>query len=140
VKECVSLKTAPSGSPPDFLQPVRVEFSLILQLADIVRSLRFHGFAGPWVTAVGGTTGSQPEWAAAFSGGGFSDYFERPFYQKRAAATYLKALGTQYQGLYKCVYSLLWSDALYFYGKNCTVSLAVGSLMSPRRLQDFGYS
>ncbi|KAF8264385.1 peptidase S8/S53 domain-containing protein [Lactarius quietus] len=54
----------------------------------------------PWVTAVGGTTSSLPEWAAPFSGGGFSDYFERPIYQQKAAATFLEALGTRYKGLY----------------------------------------
>ncbi|KAF8262584.1 subtilisin-like protein [Lactarius quietus] len=54
----------------------------------------------PWVTAVGGTTYSLPEWAAAFSGGGFSDYFERPIYQQQAADSFFEALGTNYQGLY----------------------------------------
>ncbi|KAF8262581.1 peptidase S8/S53 domain-containing protein [Lactarius quietus] len=66
-------------------------------------SIRFTpGFPAtcPWVTAVGGTTSSLPEWAAPFSGGGFSDYFERPIYQQQAAATFLRHLGTQYDGLY----------------------------------------
>ncbi|KAH8979569.1 subtilisin-like protein [Lactarius akahatsu] len=39
--------------------------------------------------------------AAEFSGGGFSDYFERPTYQEEAASTFLQDLGNRYQGLYK---------------------------------------
>ncbi|KAF8265096.1 peptidase S8/S53 domain-containing protein [Lactarius quietus] len=54
----------------------------------------------PWVTAVGGTTSFGPEWAADFSGGGFSDYFERPFYQRRAVPAFLQRLGNRYNGLY----------------------------------------
>ncbi|KAF8264387.1 subtilisin-like protein [Lactarius quietus] len=54
----------------------------------------------PWVTAVGGTTRYLPEWGWDFSGGGFSDYFERPIYQQQAVATFFQDLGTQYQGLY----------------------------------------
>ncbi|KAF8272786.1 subtilisin-like protein [Lactarius quietus] len=54
----------------------------------------------PWVTAVGGTTRYLPEWAAPFSSGGFSDYFERPIYQQQVASTFFQELGTQYQGLY----------------------------------------
>ena len=36
----------------------------------------------PWVTAVGGTENSKPEIAWKDSSGGFSNYFERPWYQK----------------------------------------------------------
>ncbi|KAF8262578.1 subtilisin-like protein [Lactarius quietus] len=54
----------------------------------------------PWVTAVGGTSGFLPEWAADFSSGGFSDYFERPTYQQEAAADFFQHLGSEYQGLY----------------------------------------
>ncbi|KAH9017701.1 peptidase S8/S53 domain-containing protein [Lactarius hengduanensis] len=54
----------------------------------------------PYVTVVGGTTGHEPEVAASFSGGGFSDYFERPPYQKEAVSTFLQNLGNQHQGLY----------------------------------------
>ncbi|KAI9438861.1 peptidase S8/S53 domain-containing protein [Lactarius psammicola] len=54
----------------------------------------------PHVTAVGGTTGYEPEEAARFSGGGFSDYFERPKYQQQAVPAYLQHLGSQYQGFY----------------------------------------
>ncbi|KAH8985706.1 subtilisin-like protein [Lactarius akahatsu] len=54
----------------------------------------------PWVTVVGGTTDYEPEAAAVFSGGGFSDHFERPLYQRRSVPTFLEDLGSRYQGLY----------------------------------------
>ncbi|KAH8987467.1 subtilisin-like protein [Lactarius akahatsu] len=54
----------------------------------------------PYITVVGGTTDYEPEVAAEFSGGGFSDYFERPTYQEEAASTFLQDLGNRYQGLY----------------------------------------
>lgn len=50
----------------------------------------------PWITAVGGleggTAGKFPtgETTAALSGGGFSNYFDRPAYQDTAVALYLK--------------------------------------------------
>ncbi|KAH9030566.1 peptidase S8/S53 domain-containing protein [Lactarius hengduanensis] len=59
-----------------------------------------RNLAGPWVTVVGGTTGHQPEVTASFSGGGFSEYFEHPKYQKQAVSTFLQDLGSGYQGLY----------------------------------------
>jgi tripeptidyl-peptidase-1 len=40
------------------------------------------------------------EIAVNFSGGGFSNYFATPSYQANATATYLKALGSTYSGLY----------------------------------------
>ncbi|RDB20085.1 Tripeptidyl-peptidase sed3 [Hypsizygus marmoreus] len=56
----------------------------------------------PFVTSVGGTVG-VPEVAVSrfFSGGGFSDYFERPWYQEKAVKKHLSTLpkGT-YKGLY----------------------------------------
>ncbi|KAH9005248.1 subtilisin-like protein [Lactarius hatsudake] len=54
----------------------------------------------PYVTVVGGTTDYEPEVAAVFSGGGFSDYFKRPPYQRQAVPTFLKDLGSRYQGFY----------------------------------------
>ncbi|KAH9004795.1 subtilisin-like protein [Lactarius hatsudake] len=54
----------------------------------------------PYVTVVGGTTDYEPEVAALFSGGGFSDHFERPPYQRQAVRTFLENLGSRYQGLY----------------------------------------
>lgn len=55
----------------------------------------------PYVTSVGGTYHVEPERAVPFSGGGFSNYFSRPFYQDEAVPTYLSHLapGT-YEGLY----------------------------------------
>ena len=61
-------------------------------------------FSGRWVTSVGGTTGFNPEVAASFSGGGFSNYFPRPRYQDYAVPAYLlQHLGSTHHGLYKCV-------------------------------------
>ena len=60
-------------------------------------------FAGPYVTAVGGTAGLS-EWAAPNSGGGFSEYFERPPYQENLVPRYIDALDEdEYDGLFKCV-------------------------------------
>ncbi|TFK64203.1 tripeptidyl peptidase A [Pluteus cervinus] len=57
----------------------------------------------PFVTSVGATQNISPEVAVSrfFSGGGFSNYFLRPAYQKRAVPGYLDTLehGT-YQGLF----------------------------------------
>ncbi|KAH9020809.1 subtilisin-like protein [Lactarius pseudohatsudake] len=54
----------------------------------------------PYVTAVGGTTGHDPEGAATLSGGGFSNIFKRPEYQEQAVTTFLQRLGNQYEGNY----------------------------------------
>lgn len=50
----------------------------------------------PYVTAVGGTSGTAPESAVAFSSGGFSIYHEQPDYQREAVSAYLKGLGDTY--------------------------------------------
>ncbi|KAH8985535.1 subtilisin-like protein [Lactarius akahatsu] len=59
----------------------------------------------PWVTSVGGTEGGtdpeeNPEVAADVSGGGFSEYFKRPYYQENAMAIFFETLGNQYHGFY----------------------------------------
>ncbi|KAI9453248.1 subtilisin-like protein [Lactarius psammicola] len=54
----------------------------------------------PWVTSVGGTTGEDPEVGANLSGGGFSNHFAQPKYQEDAVPTFLKHLGSQYDGMY----------------------------------------
>ncbi|KAI9454060.1 subtilisin-like protein, partial [Lactarius psammicola] len=54
----------------------------------------------PYVTSVGGTMAQRPEVAAELSGGGFSNYFPRPWYQDVAVPTYLRHLGSQYDGMY----------------------------------------
>jgi len=60
-------------------------------------------FIGPFVTSVGGTT-DNPEVAAIFSGGGFSNYFDIPDYQENAVSTFLQNLGDKYNGLYRLVH------------------------------------
>jgi tripeptidyl-peptidase-1 len=78
--------------------------------ASTCRSPDCHGFAGPWVTSVGGTTGARPEIAASISGGGFSSYFKRPKYQDRAVSKFLQYFGTEYPGHYECVRCLPLPD------------------------------
>ncbi|KAF8165634.1 peptidase S8/S53 domain-containing protein [Crassisporium funariophilum] len=58
----------------------------------------------PFVTAVGGTTGINPETAVTrfFSGGGFSNYFSRPSYQDKAVQGFLDSLP---KGLYKGLFN-----------------------------------
>ncbi|KAH8994947.1 subtilisin-like protein [Lactarius akahatsu] len=53
----------------------------------------------PWVTGVRRNHG-YPETAAGLSGGGFSEYLERPNYQDDAVALFFEILGNQYHGLY----------------------------------------
>ena len=62
---------------------------------------------GPYVTTVGGTVKVNPEVAANFSGGGFSNYFSRPSYQERAVSSYLQNLGPMNHSLFKCVLFIL---------------------------------
>ncbi|KAK7040603.1 family S53 protease-like protein, partial [Favolaschia claudopus] len=52
----------------------------------------------PWVTAVGATQGIHPEVATNFSGGGFSAFFPRPWYQDEAAENFLKTLPGDFPG------------------------------------------
>lgn len=56
----------------------------------------------PWVTAVGGTAGFEPEVAVSRfgSGGGFANYFPTPDYQKATVQAYIKSLNGLYNGLY----------------------------------------
>ncbi|KAL8785889.1 MAG: hypothetical protein Q9213_003121 [Squamulea squamosa] len=60
----------------------------------------------PYVTSVGATKNFNPE-VVAFdprngfvSGGGFSNYFQRPSYQDAAVTPYITSLGDQFKGLY----------------------------------------
>jgi len=46
--------------------------------------------ASPYITAVGGTQSSNPEVAASFSGGGFSNFWARPSYQTNFVENYFK--------------------------------------------------
>ncbi|KAF2216530.1 hypothetical protein CERZMDRAFT_34206 [Cercospora zeae-maydis SCOH1-5] len=56
----------------------------------------------PWVTAVGATTGFNPEVASTsfMSGGGFSYYFDVPYYQKEVTQAYVKSMNGMYRGAY----------------------------------------
>jgi tripeptidyl-peptidase-1 len=54
----------------------------------------------PYVTSVGGTYQVEPEYAVDFSSGGFSDRWERPWWQEEAVGGYLEQLGDRWQGLY----------------------------------------
>ncbi|CCL99220.1 uncharacterized protein FIBRA_01235 [Fibroporia radiculosa] len=54
----------------------------------------------PYITTVGATTIVDDETAVDFSGGGFSNYFPRPYYQDGAVAEYLIFLGDNNTGLY----------------------------------------
>ena len=64
------------------------------------RSYRLH-FAGPFVTTVGGTMGDDPENAAVFSGGGFSNHFPRPSYQENEVLAFLLKHGSEHESYYK---------------------------------------
>ena len=46
--------------------------------------------ASPYITAVGGTTGSNPEVAGPLSSGGFSNYWARPSYQSSFVSQYFQ--------------------------------------------------
>lgn len=52
------------------------------------------------MTSVGSTWHIEPEAAANFSSGGFSDIFPRPLYQEVAVLGYLARLGRRWHGLY----------------------------------------
>ncbi|QDS72513.1 hypothetical protein FKW77_000095 [Venturia effusa] len=54
----------------------------------------------PYLTSVGGTTGYPREKAWDASGGGFSNVWPRPWYQKNAVNAYLSKLGDTHKGLY----------------------------------------
>ena len=52
------------------------------------------------MTSVGSTQGINPETAASFTSGGFSNLFAQPSYQADAVAGYLKTLGNTNSGLF----------------------------------------
>ncbi|KAF4622357.1 hypothetical protein D9613_009510 [Agrocybe pediades] len=58
------------------------------------------GSGCPFVTAVGATTSINPEVAFRSSGGGFSNYFSTPSYQKSAVSSFLANLGSINAGLF----------------------------------------
>lgn len=52
------------------------------------------------MTAVGATTGFNPETAASLSSGGFSNVFATPSFQSADVEAYIETLGDEYKGLY----------------------------------------
>jgi len=52
----------------------------------------------PFMTSVGATTGINPETAATFSSGGFSNFFATPSYQTTVVNAYLTRLGSTNSG------------------------------------------
>ncbi|TFK49384.1 subtilisin-like protein [Heliocybe sulcata] len=52
----------------------------------------------PYMTSVGATTGINPETAADFSSGGFSNYWGVPSYQSSAVSSYLSSIGSTNSG------------------------------------------
>jgi tripeptidyl-peptidase-1 len=52
---------------------------------------------------VGATQGVN-EVATNFTGGGFSNYFTQPDYQKNAVSKFLTGIGSQNKGLFKYVH------------------------------------
>ncbi|KAJ7574359.1 peptidase S8/S53 domain-containing protein [Mycena floridula] len=54
----------------------------------------------PFVTAVGGTTRTNPEVAVSFSGGGFSRLFATPSYQSAAVSKFVTGLNGKFAGLF----------------------------------------
>ena len=57
----------------------------------------------------------NPEVAANFSGGGFSNYFSRPDFQNTVVPTYLNRIGGKYYGLYKYVIYMWESHGAHVY-------------------------
>lgn len=56
----------------------------------------------PWALAVGAVSNTEnPPAAAEFSGGGFSQYFSQPDYQKDAVGKYVESLNSHLHGYYE---------------------------------------
>lgn len=54
----------------------------------------------PYVTSVGSTQGIGPEQASPFSSGGFSEYFDAPFWQKKYTQAYANKQGKKWIGYF----------------------------------------
>ena len=71
-----------------------------------------HDSAGPFVTTVGGTTGIPPASEVGFSlsGGGFSQIFDTPDFQKIEVGDYIKSIKDTHINRYQFVLSscLAW--------------------------------
>ncbi|KAK4946024.1 Tripeptidyl-peptidase sed2 [Elasticomyces elasticus] len=103
----------------------------------------------PFVTAVGGTYGVNPEIAADFTSGGFSNYFPRPSWQDDTIYDYLVNLGDTNQGYFNAtgraypdvaaqsVRYLVWNDGEpdFVWGTSCaapTFAAIISNLNSIR--------
>lgn len=87
----------------------------------------------PFVTAVGGTYAMEPEIAAAFSSGGFSNYFSRPDWQYLTMQWFLHQNGDMNKGYFngsgrgypdvaaQAVTYLIWANGVpdFVYGTSC---------------------
>jgi tripeptidyl-peptidase-1 len=61
----------------------------------------------PQVTTVGGTVGANPEVGIHFSGGGWSNVFPVPDYQKDVVQSYIKGLNGNNTQLFNAVSDIL---------------------------------
>jgi tripeptidyl-peptidase-1 len=61
----------------------------------------------PQVTTVGGTSGANPEVGIGYSGGGFSNVFKVPDYQKAVVQSYVQGMHGNNSNLFKAVSSKL---------------------------------
>ncbi|KAL5365735.1 peptidase S8/S53 domain-containing protein [Aspergillus floccosus] len=86
--------------PPSYTEAVCNLFAQLGARGVSKRFLPVFPASCPFVTAVGGTYGMNPEKAVSFSSGGFSERFQRPSYQDVSVKEYLRGLGEQWQGLY----------------------------------------
>ena len=68
----------------------------------------------------------NPEVAAPYSTGGFSNYFGRPTYQDAAVIEYFSYLGNQNAGYYKWVLTAIHSLILTCFLTFCTLHSASG--------------
>jgi tripeptidyl-peptidase-1 len=98
-----------------------------------------RNFAGPYVTSVGGTTSFGPEAGSSFSGGGFSNLYQAPEYQRDAVAAFLRREGPQLgyalDGLYKSVRSSGLTLPILNY-VICAALQAAASPTSPLKRRD----
>ena len=126
-----ALETAVSYNP-SFLHPVCVTFVAPFNHHTNI-SLTRPCFAGPWVSSVGGTRCQHPEVATPRSGGGFSNFFERPLYQKDAVPAFLDAADYPYLDSSHYYRYAPYHDLTFSYFAICGAPLVVATPISPRK-------
>ena len=94
------------------------------------KSLTRPCFAGPWVTSVGGTQNLHPEVATPISGGGFSNFYPRPTYQRDVVNEFLRGAGYPYAGRYKYAPC---RDLTFSYFVACAALVVVATPISPHK-------